>query len=121
MTVFIAFDQATVISGYSVYRDKDLITYGKFSAEGEDLLRYSTQKEHVLELIEYTSNKFPGEKIKVTFEDIQLQQNTTTFKQLAQLQGALAVGVIETYPDIDINFVFASEWKSFSKIREKKS
>ena len=53
------------------------------------------------------------------FEDIQMQQNKTTFKQLAQLQGALAVGVLEAYPEIHFDFIYASQWKGFAKIKGK--
>ena len=120
MTIFIAFDQATVITGYSIYKDRELVTYGKFSANGDDFERYLEQKENVINLIQYTVKKFPTAKIKVTFEDIQLQVNTTTFKQLAQLQGVLACAVKESFPDIDINFIYASEWKSFAKVKGRK-
>lgn len=120
MTVFIAFDQATVVTGYSIYKDKELVTFGKFSAGGDDFERYNEQKENVLSLIKYTVKKFPDAKIKITFEDIQLQANTTTFKQLAQLQGVLVCAVKENFPDSDVNLVYASEWKSFAKVKGKK-
>ena len=103
--IFIGLDQATVVTGYSVYRNQELIAYGKFSAEGDDFSRYSKQKANVLALIEYTKEKYPEEEIKIMFEDIQMQQNKTTFKQLAQLQGALAVGVLEAHPEIHFDFI----------------
>lgn len=117
--IFIGLDQATVVTGYSVYKNQELIAYGKFSAEGDDFSRYSKQKANVLALIEYTKEKYPKEEIKIMFEDIQMQQNKTTFKQLAQLQGALAVGVLEAHPEIHFDFIYASQWKGFAKIKGK--
>ena len=117
--IFIGLDQATVVTGYSVYKNQELIAYGKFSAEGDDFSRYSKQKANILALIEYTKEKYPNEEIKIMFEDIQMQQNKTTFKQLAQLQGALAVGVLEAHPEIHFDFIYASQWKGFAKIKGK--
>ena len=117
--IFIGLDQATVVTGYSVYKNQELIAYGKFSAEGDDFSRYSKQKANVLALIEYTKEKYPKEEIKIMFEDIQMQQNKTTFKQLAQLQGALAVGVLEAHPEIHFDLSTPLNGKDLLRLKVK--
>lgn len=117
--LYIAFDQATVVSGYSVYKDHDLIDYGKFKHEGEINQRISKTVQNILKVIKTYKDKYPGEKLKVIVEDIQLQQgkngNTLTFKQLAQLQGAVIVAVLDNYQQIP-DIYYASSWKSFNKV-----
>ncbi len=115
--LFIAFDQATSTTGYSIYKDYELITHGKYSVTGNDLQRYSAQKDKVAKIIRFAMSQFPHEPVTVALEDIQLQQNTVTFKQLAQLQGVLATMIIEDFPDARLEFVFASSWKSYAKIK----
>jgi hypothetical protein len=117
--LYIAFDQATVVSGYSVYKDHDLIDYGKFKHEGEINQRISKTVQDVLKVIKTYKDKYPEEKLKVIIEDIQLQQgrdgNILTFKQLAQLQGAINVAVLDNYQQIP-DIYYSSSWKSFNKI-----
>ena len=117
--LYIAFDQATVVSGYSVYKDRDLIDYGKFKHEGEINQRISKTVQNVLKVIKTYKDKYPEEKLKVVIEDIQLQQgrngNTQTFKQLAQLQGAVIVAVLDNFQQVP-DIYYSSSWKSFNKI-----
>ena len=41
--------------------------------------------------------------------------NDSTFKQLAQLQGAVIVAVLDNYQQIP-DIYYASSWKSFNKV-----
>ena len=118
--LFISFDQATSITGYSVFKDRELINYGKLTSSGEDFMRFSIQKEKVYDVIKKYLEIYPDEEIIVTLEEIQLQANTTTFKVLAQLQGVLATMITESFPDVKLEFMFASSWKSFAKIKGAK-
>lgn len=113
--LYIAFDQSTVLTGYSVFKDKELITYGKFKHEGEIHERISKTVFNVLEIVKIYTEKFPQEKFKVILEDIQLQGNALTFKQLAQLQGSCITGIINEY-DVMPDIYFAASWKSFNKV-----
>lgn len=113
--LFISFDQATVTTGYSVFLNKDLIDYGKFKHEGDPFYRLIAQKSNINSIIKDFMDKYPKEKITITFEDIQLQQNVDTFKKLAQLQGAVISGVIEEF-GIKPQLVLASSWKGFARV-----
>lgn len=117
--IFIGLDQATVVTGYSVFKNHDLVDYGKITAEGSDFMRYSQQKESIIKLINTIKKQYPNESVKIMLEDIQMQRNTTTFKQLAQLQGVVATGILEHFPEIKFDFIYAAQWKGFAKIKGK--
>lgn len=114
--LYIVFDQATSTTGYSVFKDMELVSYGKFTQTGEINFRISKTVEKILEIVKLNIDKYPNEKFKIVLEDIQLQGNALTFKQLAQLQGACIVGIIDKY-NIEPDIYFASSWKSFNKIK----
>ena len=87
MTI-LAFDQATKCSGWSVYRDKELIAHGTFTFTDSNLgLRLWKIRQKVEELY----RKYLPDKI--VYEDIQLQQdainNVATFKALAEVFGII--------------------------------
>ena len=86
--IILAFDQATRCSGWSVYRDKELIAHGTFTFTDTNLgLRLWKIRQKVEELYK----KYLPDKI--IYEDIQLQQgavnNVTTFKALAEVFGII--------------------------------
>lgn len=117
--LYISFDQATTTTGFSIFKDRELIEFGKFSKEGDIFMRFSAQKEAIISIIKENKDKYPKEKIKVTFEDIQLQGNVQTFKDLARLQGTLITAVLETFPEAELELMFSSSWKSFAKVKGK--
>ena len=84
----LALDQASRTSGWAVFEDGKLVTFGKFTADHSDVgdrLHYI--KTQVINLIDsYDIDE-------VVFEDIQLQgnvaNNVQTFKALAEVFGVL--------------------------------
>lgn len=118
--LFISFDQATNTTGYSVFHNTELVKYGKFNKTGEnEFYKFAEQSKEICLLIDNMKKLYPKEKIKISLEDIQMQANVQTFKTLARLQGALGTILLMNYPEIELNFVFSSTWKSFSKIKGK--
>lgn len=82
----LAFDQASHISGYSIYDDSKLTTYGTFEAKAQsEDMRIHEVKEWAISMIE---NYQPD---LIAIEGIQYQQQfgVTTFQALARLQGVL--------------------------------
>lgn len=110
----LAFDQASRTSGYSVFEDGKLITYGKFTYDDSDFgVRLLNIRYKVISLIEsYKPDK-------ILFEDIQLQNNIVnnvdTFKKLAEVFGVLYELVTEL--NIAHEIVSASSWKSLLSIK----
>lgn len=111
----IAFDQATVTTGYSIYRDKELIKFGHFNFDGEITDRISHTVEKIEEIIGEYMFQYNKEDYRIVIEDIQLQRNPKTFKQLAQLQGAVINSCYNKFkkkPEVYL----ASSWKSWNGI-----
>lgn len=115
--IYIAFDQASNETGFSIYENKELKDFGKFKTEGHEFF------EKVIETQEFVYtvlHKYyqEGKKMKVALEDIQMQSRggVDTFKKLAQLQGVLVVSIMRNFPEAEIEFVFASSWKSTNGI-----
>lgn len=88
----LALDQATHISGYAVFNNKNLIDYGAFEATGDNDIERSVQvKQWLISLIDQFQIDFVG------LEGIQYQTaaGITTFETLARLQGILAATCVE--------------------------
>ena len=88
MPNILALDQASITSGYSVFKNGKLHTFGKFTFNDSDLgERLCKIKNKIIELIE------EHEIDELIFEDIQLQnniqQNVHTFKTLAEVYGLI--------------------------------
>lgn len=82
----LAIDQATHISGFAVYNNRDLVDYGIFTAEGKtEIARNVKIKQWMLSLIDTYDIDLVG------LEGIQYQTQVgvTTFETLARLQGLL--------------------------------
>lgn len=88
----LALDQATHISGYAVFNNKNLIDYGTFESVGQNDIERSIQvKQWLISLIDQYEIDF------VALEGIQYQTaaGVTTFETLARLQGILAATCVE--------------------------
>lgn len=107
MTI-LAFDQATRTSGWSVYRDQELIAHGTFTFTDNNLgLRLWKIRQKVEELY----NQYLPDKI--IYEDIQLQQgavnNVVTFKSLAEVFGIIYE--YSTELGVDNEAILAGVWR----------
>lgn len=86
----LALDQATHITGYAIFDEKELIYAGTFETDSEDEIKRDLQIKNWLIQMIYAWN--PD---LVCLEDIQLQQfnnkivGVTTYRTLARLQGIL--------------------------------
>lgn len=104
----LAFDQSSRTTGWSLFEDNKLVTYGKFTYEDTDFgIRLVKIHDKIKSLIE--THK-PDE---VVFEDIQLQgstgNNVETFKKLAEVFGI--VYELATEMGISNRSVLSTVWK----------
>ena len=111
---YFSLDQSSSITGFSVWKNRELLEYGKVKLEGEFLDRVICVKNFMLDKIEEIKKLDNDVVIEVVLEEIQLQQNVDTFKKLAQLLGHLECTLIEN--KIKYHLVYSSEWKSYNKI-----
>ena len=110
-----ALDQATHVSGYSIFDDNVLVTSGTFTTSEEDeIARDHELKNWLINMIEVWKPDLLG------LEDIQLQQfqrgiGVTTYKVLAHLQGIL----METAYALGIDFVVVSPstWRAHCGVK----
>lgn len=82
----LALDQASHVSGYSIYDDRTLVTYGTFETKTqEEDSRIHEVKEWMISMIQSYQPDL------IAIEGIQYQQSfgVTTFQALARLQGVL--------------------------------
>lgn len=116
MSHLLALDQASKTSGYAIFFDGKLETYGKFNFEDDDIgIRLQKIRNKVQSLIQ------ENDIDEVVFEDIQLQENRVnnvkTFKVLAEVFGVIYELVTEM--KLKNSAVLASSWKSTLGIKGK--
>ena len=110
----LAVDQATHVSGYAVFSNKDLIDYGTFKTTVEDQIERCIQvKQWMISLIDQYEIDFVG------LEGIQYQTaaGVTTFEALARLQGILAATCVEE--KIKYKIVNTNTWRDHCGVKGK--
>jgi Holliday junction resolvasome RuvABC endonuclease subunit len=109
MSNLLALDQASITSGYAVFKDGVLVNYGKFTFDDSDIpVRLVKIRNKVISLIQ------ENDIDEVAFEDIQLQgnvaNNVQTFKALAEVFGVLYELFVEL--KMPRTAVLSTVWKS---------
>lgn len=99
ITRFLALDQSTNITGWSIYDGNELIKYGVFSTSesNDEIARDYEVRIWLINMINNWNPDFVG------IEGIQYQQNfgVTTFETLARLQGI----IMETLYELNLPYV----------------
>lgn len=110
----LSIDQSTKISGYSIFDNKQLISYGKLEVDTKEnpIERMNQMYDKIVNLINSIQPDF------IVFEDVQFQQNYGTFQQLSQLQGIVMSILFER--NIGFQIVQPTKWKSFCQIKGRK-
>lgn len=117
----LAFDQATITSGWSLFDNEELKGYGHWTSSGSK----STEKIALTKYWFVSMIKKYNPDV-VLLEDIQLQKfqvngnegdAVLTFKKLAHLQGVLKNYLYEN--GIPYEVVSPSTWRSYSEIKGK--
>lgn len=108
MSNLLALDQASITSGYAVFKDGALVAYNKFTFDDDIGERLVKIRKKVISLIEeYDINE-------VAFEDIQMQSNVAnniqTFKALSEVFGVIQELITEL--GIKYTVVPSATWKS---------
>ena len=109
------FDQSTKKSGYSIFLDNKLDSYGTLDSNPNEKNPIERMKE------QYDLMKKLIKKIKpdfIVFEHCQFQNNYSTFQQLSQMQGVLMALLFER--NIGFEIVEPTKWKSFCKVKGRK-
>lgn len=114
----LAIDQASITSGWSIFDNDELISYGKWTSEGtHSTERIGQTKYWVASMVE----KWKPDLL--VLEDIQLQkfsdggEAVVTYKKLAHLQGVLKNFAFEK--GIPYKVVAPATWRAYSQIKGK--
>lgn len=111
----LALDAATNITGYSIFDNRDLISYGTFKTKGDNSeIRIHEVKEWLRAVIVEWEPDFVG------IENIQLQSfgnnqyQVETYRILANLQGVLIDTLLESSVDHDL--VSVNTWRNYCNV-----
>ena len=111
----LALDAATNITGYSIFDNRDLISYGTFKTKGDNAeVRIHEVKEWLRAAIAEWEPDFVG------IENIQLQSfgnnqyQVETYRILANLQGVLIDTLLEASVDHDL--VSVNTWRNYCNV-----
>lgn len=108
MTI-LALDQASITSGWAIFKDDKLFDYGKFTINSKDIgIRLNKIRGKIQDLVNQYNPEY------VVFEDIQLQSNVgnnvQTFKALAEVYGIISE--LLTSLNIPHSSIMSTTWKS---------
>ena len=116
----LALDAATGTTGYSIYDNRELVSFGTYTADASLATeeRINNVKQWLKAALEEWEPDFVG------IENIQLQKfgpnasqaQVKTFQVLANLQGVIIDTLFEA--SIDHDLVYASEWRKYCGINE---
>lgn len=110
----LALDQATYITGYSIFDEQELVHAGVFETNA------SSEIERLTEVKNWLINMIQNWKPDIiALEGIQYQQQigVTTFETLARLQGVLQVTAYEN--KCETHICHTATWRAFSEIHGK--
>lgn len=108
----IALDNATHITGWAVFDNAELVSYGKYTVKA------SETSDRIIEMGDWLLNLLNNwEPDTIILEDIQQQNNVTTFKTLAKLQGVLEY--ILKKGDTEYYIISPSTWKCNAGVKGK--
>lgn len=110
-------DASTKATGWAVYKDSKLDTYGCITASSTDL--FKRIHKMVDELNQIIANNSISKIIleEVRPDDIGGRSNLATHRALMWLQGAIAMMVHDNHPKITIEYLYPSEWRKCCKIK----
>lgn len=111
----ICLDQSTKVTGYSIWKNKELHSYGTLDADPKEknpMERMYQMYFKIKELIDDIKPDF------VVIEGVQFQNNYKTYSQLSQLQGIILSILFER--DLQFIFLEPTAWKAFCKIKGRK-
>lgn len=111
----LAIDASTKSSGWSVFKDEQLVDYGCIQSASTDLIKRIYIMKNGLEEV---LNKYKIDKI--VLEEVRPEQglqNLKTHKALLYLQAAIAFLVYEKFNKVKIEYVYPSEWRKVCGIK----
>ena len=108
----VAIDNATHISGWSIFDNGELESYGKFTTKADETI------DRIIEFCDWLVGIIEKwQPDTVLIEDIQQQSNVSIFKTLAKLQGAIEYVLKKN--GLEYYIIHSQTWKGHSGVKGK--
>ena len=110
-------DASTKSSGWAIFEDKKLSSYGCITASSTDLFKRIHKMVDEIDIL-ITNNNIS----KVILEEVRPEEsgartNLATHKALMYLQGAIAMMIHDKHQKVTIEYLYPSEWRKCCKIK----
>ncbi len=109
--MILALDMSTKNTGYAIFNEGELITYGEIGASSTILLkRIRVMTNRINELLkEYPITKIVAEEV---IPETGARTNIKTQRALMYLQAALELLIYDNYSKIKIEYIYPSSWRA---------
>lgn len=111
----LSIDASTKSTGWAIFEDNNLKSYGCITASSSDLINRIHKMINELDKI-LSDNKID----KIILEEVRPEQglqNIKTHKALMYLQAEIVILAHDKYPTIEIEFLYPSEWRKICGIK----
>lgn len=115
MKKILALDLSTKSTGWAVGENEQLESHGCIIENSKNVInRIIGMREKIYKIIQQYNIK------EIIMEEVRPDYNTHTGKVLMWLQAAVVLAAYEINPEIQCNFINASEWRAALKIKQGK-
>ena len=114
----LALDCSTKSTGVAIFKDKELMGQSCITASSNDLYkRIHKMVDNILSLVEQLGID------KIVMEEVipDHSKNTNTFKALMYLQALIHIEMHDKHPEVEIELLYPSSWRSICGIEDGRS
>ena len=113
----LSIDASTKSSGWAIYENSSLKSYGCITSSSTDLFKRIHKMVDEIDLLITNNNinKLILEEVRP--DEIGGRSNINTHRALMWLQGAIAMMIHDKHPKVTIEYLYPSEWRKSCKIK----
>lgn len=113
----LSMDASTKSSGWAIYENSSLKSYGCITSSSTDLFKRIHKMVDEIDLLITNNNinKLILEEVRP--DEIGGRSNINTHRALMWLQGAIAMMIHDKHPKVTIEYLYPSEWRKSCKIK----
>ena len=111
----LALDASTKATGFAIFKDKELITCNCIMASSNDLYkRIHKMVDSILTIVDQLGIN------QIVMEEVipDHSKNTNTFRALMYLQALIHIEMHDKHPEVQIEMVYPSSWRSVCGIED---
>lgn len=114
----LALDCSTKATGVAIFKDKELMGHSCITASSTDLYkRIHKMVDNILSIVDQLGVE------KIVMEEVipDHSKNTNTFKALIYLQALIHIELHDKHPEVQIELIYPSSWRSVCGIEDGRS